>query len=430
HRRRGNVGLLEQLQQWLAVVSSDGVAHAPLELRAMLHALDVRGEPGIVGHVAEAERAGQAPPEPGVRTGHGHPPVVATAEVAQGRQRGRRGPERLGHGPREQDALGLEVQQPERGFEQRAIDALSPPRPLAQSQRPEHTERAQDAGRQVEEGDAAAHGRAAGLAGNRHDPAERLHERLIAGSFGPRPCATERRDRAVDEARILARERVVPQTEFLHRPGPKVFDEDVRRGRKTTNERHTLGRLEVDRDAALVAIVDEIARGLAVLVRRPRARFIADARVFDLDDVGAEVAEQRTAVGTGQYAGKIYDTDAIESERDGGRRHDRPNILAGEAQGSRSAQAARTRLFRPAEGEARIRPPVSRLSLAGSPLGLFRSAVAGFGHWLAALALRRPDTIQRWLDCCAVAGSMWGTWRGLAGRRLRRVAPSHLTSAD
>jgi len=56
------------------------------------------------------------------------------------------------------------------------------------------------------------------------------------------------------------------------------------------------GFLEVDGDAALVAVVDEVAGGLAVLVRGPRARFVTDARVLDLDHVGAEVSEQRAAV--------------------------------------------------------------------------------------------------------------------------------------
>jgi GT2 family glycosyltransferase len=140
---------------------------------------------------------------------------------------------------------------------------------------------------------------------------------------------------------------------------------------------------------------------------------------------------RRGLMGTRRYSGE--DTELVERALAAGFRavYD-PSVLVWHRIGPdrmRIRYLSRV-CFDRAEGEARIWPPASRLALVGFPLGLFRSAVAGFGHWLAAFALRRPDTIQRWLDCCAVAGSMWGTWRWVAGRRLRRVAASHLTFAD
>ena len=76
--------------------------------------------------------------------------------------------------------------------------------------------------------------------------------------------------------------------------------------------------------------------------------------------------------------------------------------------------------FDRAECEARVRPSTARLSLLGIPLGLYRAAAANFAYWLTAVTLRRPDTIQRWLDWCAVMGSLWGAWR----RRLDRMRTS------
>src|SRR2546427_7052984 len=49
-------------------------------------------------------------------------------------------------------------------------------------------------------------------------------------------------------------------------------------------------------DALPISVVDEVARGLAVLVRGPRARLVADDGVLDLDHVRAEVrSEEHTS---------------------------------------------------------------------------------------------------------------------------------------
>jgi glycosyltransferase involved in cell wall biosynthesis len=64
--------------------------------------------------------------------------------------------------------------------------------------------------------------------------------------------------------------------------------------------------------------------------------------------------------------------------------------------------------FRRAEGEARVRPLLMRFALLGVPLALYRMTAVRVARWLTAVALRRPDRIQRWLDCCGAAGSMWG----------------------
>src|SRR5207249_6677234 len=243
------------------------------------------------------------------------PRAGTAAEVAVRRQRRVRRAEGLRNGAGEQEALGLEVQQSERRLQQRAVHALAAAGAVAQPQGAEHAERAQDARRQIEERDAAADGCAAGLAGDRHDAAERLHERLVAGALGARARAAEGRDGAVDEPRVFPRQRLVAEAELLHRPRAEVLDQDVGRRGEAPHEGDAVRLLEIDGDAALVAVVDEVAGGLAVLVRGPRARFVTDARVLDLDHVGAEVSEQRAAVGAGQHAREVHDTDTIEGQR-------------------------------------------------------------------------------------------------------------------
>src|SRR5262249_26953656 len=104
------------------------------------------------------------------------------------------------------------------------------------------------------------------------------------------------------------------------------------------------------RDPALVAVVDEVSGRLTVAVRRPRARFVAHPRVFDLDHVGAEIAEQGAAERTGQDTGEIDHADAIERETC--RRHAGHYTVLVRAPAANSVTAC-------APGRARLNPATS-----------------------------------------------------------------------
>jgi hypothetical protein len=232
-----------------------------------------------------------------------------------------RGAERLGLGAREQIAFGVIVQQRHGRLQQRAVHPLAETGALAVQQRVDDAEGGEDAGGQVQEGHAAAQRRAVRLAGDGHDPAERLHERLVTRRVLARPRSTEGRDRAVDEPGIHRRQGVVAQPERLHRAGPEVLDENVGRRRHALEDLDALGRLEVERHVALVP-VDHQERGrLAVLVRWPCARLVAGPGVFHLDDVGAQVGQEHAAERSGQHTGEIEDANAVEREGRGGRGH-------------------------------------------------------------------------------------------------------------
>ena len=64
-------------------------------------------------------------------------------------------------------------------------------------------------------------------AGDAHQAADRLHERVVAGQVAPAPLA-EAGDLAVDDARIGFRDGVVAEPEPLERARPEVRDDDVR----------------------------------------------------------------------------------------------------------------------------------------------------------------------------------------------------------
>src|SRR5438046_7446511 len=319
HGRGGDTRLLEDLEQRLPIVLRDGLLELRLQLVAVLHALDVDREARVRRHPREPEGPDQAMPEPVVGARDEDPLAVAAPEVPVRRERRVRGAERPGHGAAEQIPLGVVVQERHGGLEERAVHALAEARPLPVEQRVHDPERAEDARRQIEERDAAADGRAVGLARDRHDAAEGLHERLVAGAVGAGSRAPEGRDRAVDEPRVDGRERLVAQTERLHRPRPEVLDQDVAPAHESRQHLGALRRLEVERDRAPVAVDDEVRRRLALLVGRPGARLVARARVLHFDAVGAQVREQHAAEGAGQDARAIDDTDAVE--REGRARH-------------------------------------------------------------------------------------------------------------
>src|SRR5215472_7849501 len=316
-RRGRHIRLLEQLEQLRSVVPADDFFQHALQLAPVRHPLLIDGEAWIRRQRVPAERPRELLPEAIVGGGDEDPLAVLAAEVAIRRQGGMRGSERLGHGAREQIALGVIGEQAQCGLEQRAVHALTEPRPLALKDRRADPERAQDAGGEIEERDGRAHRRPFRLPRDRHDAAEGLEQRLVAGAVLPRPRAAEGGDRAVDEARVDRREVVVAETEALHRARAEVLDEDVGAAGERLHDLRALRGLEIERHAALVAIEEQIGRRLAVLVGRPRPRLVAGAGVFHLDDVGAEIGKQGSAPGSRDDAGEIDHANAVEGQEEG-----------------------------------------------------------------------------------------------------------------
>ena len=109
------------------------------------------------------------------------------------------------------------------------------------------------------------------------------------------------RHRDVDDLRVERAQRLVVHAQALGDAGPVVLQEDVGRARQLPEDLAALLRLEVDREAALVAVEREEARVDAV----PRRAAAGDVAVplardgLDLDHVGPQIAEAHR----GQRAG-------------------------------------------------------------------------------------------------------------------------------
>src|SRR5438876_795990 len=318
HRRRWHPTLLEELQQRLAIVRADRVGDRRLQLVAMPHASEVRGEL-VVSQRGDVERGDQPLPEPVVGPGDEYPLAVAAAEVAIGRKRGMGRAQGLGHVAGEEKSLRVIVQQGHRGLQERAVDALAEAglRPI--EERVADAERGEDSGRQVEERDAGPDRRAVGLSRDRHDSAERLHESLVPRAVLPRSRPAERGDGAVDETGVDRRQGVVAEAEALHGARPKILDEDVGALDEIPEDVGAFRGLQIECEIPLVSVDDEIRRRLPALVRRPGPRLVARAGVFHLDDVGPHVGQQHAAEGPREDTREIDDTDTVE--REGSRDH-------------------------------------------------------------------------------------------------------------
>ena len=140
------------------------------------------------------------------------------------------------------------------------------PRPVSRRayERGEHGDRRVERGHDVDDRDAGLR-RRAGRAGDAHQAAERLHERVVAGQRRARALA-EAADLAVHDARIDGSDSLVVETEALQRARQEVRDDDVGALAQRARELEIGLGLQVEHDRALVAVRRVVIR------RRGRGR--------------------------------------------------------------------------------------------------------------------------------------------------------------
>ena len=175
-------------------------------------------------------------------------------------------------------------------------------------QRREDADRRPLAGREVDQGDADAHGRAVAFAGDAHQAARRLHQRVVARPVGERAGSAVGADRAVDESRIARAQRLGAEAARLGKAGAKALHEHVC---LVDEAQHDVDFLrEVDDERALAGVRREEQRAVPVDERRPPGASVIAVARLDLDDVGTERAEELRARRPGQRRGDVDDADA------------------------------------------------------------------------------------------------------------------------
>ena len=165
-----------------------------------------------------------------------------------------------------------------------------------------------------------AAGHAIGKPGDAHQPAHGLKHRVVARVAAVGARLPESGDGAVDDPGLDGLDGGVVQPMAGQVPHLEVLDDDVAPDRERCHDVTTVWCGEVDRDRALVAVRAQIHRGflgvvtVAVLEERgsPAARLVAVAGPFDLDHVGAEVAQRLCGQRSGQNPAEVQHADACQ----------------------------------------------------------------------------------------------------------------------
>ncbi|MNL05973.1 hypothetical protein D3C87_1265920 [compost metagenome] len=195
-------------------------------------------------------------------------------------------------------------------FVQGAVDHLALTGALAVLQRRQRAHAA--VGRRQRVADGYPHPRrgAVRLADDAAPAAHGLADAAEAGARRIGAGLAVTRDPHHDQTRVGLHEIGGGQAPLLQRAGTEVLDQDVGLGDQVTRRLLALGRAQIDGDGILVAgDHPPPGRGLALA---PVAHWIADAGRFQLDHLGAHVAQQLTAEGTGDQLAHLDDLQPVQ----------------------------------------------------------------------------------------------------------------------
>ena len=135
---------------------------------------------------------------------------------------------------------------------------------------------------------------------------------VVAGARRIRTGLAVAGDAAQHDARVARGQGLVAEAEARHHARTKAFDDHVGGFDQAQEQRAPFGVLEVQAQAALVAVDDLVEPARVAAHRAHGARVVAGAGVFDLDDVGAVIGEVLGGQGAGEEAGEIEDAHALE----------------------------------------------------------------------------------------------------------------------
>ena len=194
-----------------------------------------------------------------------------------------------GHVAFVEPARTLEIQHEDLRLQQAAGHRLALAGLLALEQGHQDAERAEQPARQVGDGNADPHRPAAGLAGDRHQAAHALGDLIEARTLAVGPVLAEARDAGVDQPRVDLAQRRIVDAEPLFHVRPEVLDHHVGLGGQPAQHGNAARRLQVERDAALVAV--QVLEVRSVPRATQSVALFQVAWQLDLDDVGTPVGQ-------------------------------------------------------------------------------------------------------------------------------------------
>ena len=138
-----------------------------------------------------------------------------------------------------------------------------------------------------------------------------------AGPFAVRAGLPEAAHPHQDQAGVVTAERGVIQAPLLQPTGPEGLDHDVNLSRQTTHQVTAFRQPEVNRRRAFPSVQPREAQRQSVLLGRPLAGEVTRPRVFDLDDVSAEIAQHAAGRRRGVHGAQLQDANTVERSRSG-----------------------------------------------------------------------------------------------------------------
>jgi hypothetical protein len=139
-------------------------------------------------------------------------------------------------------------------LEQRRVDDLPSPAPLALEQREADALRREDAGEQIRDRDPGARRADLRCSGQAHESAHPLRDLIESGPVAIRAVGTEARDPAVHEPREALAQVLGREPELRHHVGAEVLDEHVEARQQAQQQLAASGLPQVQRERALAAI--------------------------------------------------------------------------------------------------------------------------------------------------------------------------------
>ena len=111
-------------------------------------------------------------------------------------------------------------------------------------------------------------------------------------------------------------QRLIAKPQAIHHARAKILHDNVRFFDQPTNQLDRLLAFQVERQAALSGV--ELAEiGTLPIAQRGAEPHVVAFRRLDLDNVGADVGEQPSAIRAGQHDREIQHTHALERRRRG-----------------------------------------------------------------------------------------------------------------
>lgn len=163
---------------------------------------------------------------------------------------------------------------------------------VTQPQRRAHAEAEEKGSDEVGDRNPDLHRTTTDLPGDAHQPTQRLRQDVHARLVGAGPGFPESGDRAVDQAVVESTHGVVVDAHPLDGVRPERDDEDVGVADQTGEHLVALLALQVQCNGSLAAIDAEEVGALTLTESAVDIPEAVAFEGFDLDDIGAEVAEK------------------------------------------------------------------------------------------------------------------------------------------